>query len=352
MVAPALHPTLRAGTALKPRSLLQLQAPSGADLRASLRTGLAALLAGAVAIDSRQVQFIWYPLLAVVMCLDETETRLLAASRARLLGTIGAGLICFLVHTVASGWIGMTVALLLVVPMLRLLGWQSSKAVAVLLCAETFMVARYARLDWSYVFGRSLDTLVGVLATLVVGLLIWPIDRPAEIRRLDGRLRALIGTRLEAIQGWLKQPPAAAAGTPAPQPITASRLISQLRQLTSDELRSNPHGRMRRQHWRQRCLLWDRINHHSLQLQRLGLLLPAGALAAAETPWLEILPQLLQDNSGKAPAALPPRQSLVRLADSHGIPPLQLLAMEEELRGLVRSLHSLALAGRRDREGR
>lgn len=346
-----MRTSLQPGAALKHRSLLRLQSPSTADLRASVRTGLAALLAGAVAVDSRQVLFIWYPLLAVVMCLDETETRLLAASRSRLFGTIGAGLICFLVHTVASGWIGMTVAMLLVVPMLRLLGWQASKAVAVLLCAETFLVARYSRLDWIYVFNRSLDTLVGVLATLLVGVLIWPIDRPAEIRRLDAQLRALIAQRLEAIQGWLKQPVSVpAAGLSAPKPIAASRLISQLRQLTSDELRSNPNGRVRRTHWRQRCLFWDRINHHSLQLQRLGLLLPAGALAAADTPWLEVLPQLLQVDAGAAP--LPQRQSLVRLASSHGIPPLQLLAMEEELRGLVHSLHSMTLASRRDREVR
>jgi len=101
-------------------------------IRATLKYGLAAALAGALAVNNQQVLFAWYPLLAVVMCMDETDTRVLAAYRARLLGTVVAGVVSFLVHTLFSGWIGLTVALLILVPLLRLNGWQSSLALGVL----------------------------------------------------------------------------------------------------------------------------------------------------------------------------------------------------------------------------
>ena len=112
-------------------------------LRAALKYGIAAVLAGAYAVSRGDILFIWYPILAVVMCMDETDTRVMAASRARLLGTITAGVVSFLVHTILSGWIGLTVALLIVVPLLRLLGWQSSFAIAVLVCSMLFLVAGY-----------------------------------------------------------------------------------------------------------------------------------------------------------------------------------------------------------------
>jgi hypothetical protein len=56
---------------------------------------------------------------------------------------------------------------------------------------------------------------------------------------------------------------------------------------------------------------------------------------------------LRSDATGAVPA-LPKRESLVRLATGLQLQPLLLLALEDELQRLVRSLHSLALAGRRD----
>ena len=110
----------------------------------------------------------------------------------------------------------------------------------------------------------------------------------------------------------------------------------------------SPQGWARRQHWRQRQLLWERIQHHSLQLERLARLLPTGGLAAVETPWLTRLPAMLSGSGSLGMAPLPPRQGLVRQADSLGLPPLLLLALEDELRRLTHSLHSLELASRRD----
>ena len=315
-------------------------------LRAALKFGLAAALAAALAVYSKDVLFVWYPLLAVVMCMDETDTRVLAASRARLIGTVVAGIVSFLVHTMLSGWIGLTVALLLVVPLLRLRGWQSSLALAVLVCSELFLVARYAELDWIYVAARTADTLLGVVATLIVSFLLWPVNRIAEIRQFDAQLRATMTVRLLAIQQWLK----GAADQPVkpPLPIAGSRLVQQLRQLVGDELRSEPRGDAHTQHWRQRGLLWDRINHHSLQLQRLGLQLPQGVLANASTPWLDGLPGMLAPCPQQVVPALAKRQNLVRLTEELNLPPLLLLALDDELQRLVKSLHSLALAARHD----
>ena len=321
---------------------------SVSTLRTTVKYGLAAALAASLAIATDRVMFVWYPLLAVVMCMDETDTRVIAASKARILGTVGAGVISFLVHTILDGWIGLTVALLLLIPMLRLLAWQSSLGLAVLVCSEMFLVARYAQLDWMYVTGRTFDTLLGVVATLLVSFLIWPVNRLAEIRRLDDQLRANTNARLLAIRQWLKTSPNETVQEP--MPILGSRLAQQLSRLVNDELRSSPRGPGHWQHWRQRSLLWERINHHSLQLQRLGRMLPRGGLSEVSAPWVEGLPAMLTPGPELIVPPLAERQSLVRLATDLELPPLLLLALDDELQRLVRSLYSLALASRHDEE--
>lgn len=315
-------------------------------LRAALKIALAAALAGAWAISFRDVRFVWYPLLAVVMCMDETETRVLAAAQGRVLGTIAAGVVSFLVHTLMGGWLGLTVSLLVVVPLLRLLRWQAGLATGIVMSSMLFLVADYAELNWIYVLNRTADTLVGVVATLVVNALFWPINRLAEMGQLDQQLRGVLIQRLAAIRQQLKDP--MAENGRVSQAIVGSRLCQQLNQLVNDELRSNPHGAAQRLHWRQRSLLWERVNHHSLQLQRLGQLLPPGALASAATPWLERLPALLSQTPGTEVLDLPERQRLTDLAQAQGLPPLLLLALDDELQRLTCSAQSLALASRGD----
>jgi len=315
-------------------------------LRAALKYGLAAALAGTLAMNRKDVEFAWYPLLAVVMCMDETDTRVLAASRTRVLGTLTGGLVGGLVHMVLSGWVGLTVSLLLVVPLLRLLGWQSSRGLGMLVCSMLFLIERYTEQNWAYVGSRILDTLIGIGAVLVVSFLFWPVDRLAEIRSIDAQLRRFITPRLEEIRRGLKEP-GPLLERPS-LPLIGGRLNLRLAQLVGDELRSAPGGRAHRQHWRQRHLLWERIHHHSLQVERLARLLPPGALANADTPWLDGLPAMLVSGGNAEVPALPSRQSLVRLASGHQLPPLLLLGLDDELQRLVRSLHSLALASRRD----
>jgi hypothetical protein len=77
-----------------------------------------------------------------------------------------------------------------------------------------------------------------------------------------------------------------------------------------------------------------------------------GARWAASNPvaavgWLESLPALVAPNGNPAARVpLPARQELAPLAEQRGLPPLLLYALEDELRRLVCSAQSLALAGR------
>jgi uncharacterized membrane protein YccC len=320
-------------------------------LKAAIKYAVAAAVAGSIAVATDRVMFIWYPLLAVVMCMDETETQVVAAARGRCLGTIAGGLVGFLIHPLLQGWIALTVGLLLVLPLLRRFGWQAGMATAVVLLSMLFLVVEYSDLNWIYVFNRTIDTLIGVVVALLVTNLLWPVNRLAEIQGLDQQLREAIARRLLSIQQQLSSvsPALGPAKGPAPA-LEGTRLWRQLNQLVNDELRNHPQGLARRQHWRQRSLLWERINHHSMQLQRLCQLIPAGSLPPPWTgpnAWLESLPALVAPNGNPAAQVpLPARQQLAPLAEQRGLPPLLLYALEDELRRLVCSAQSLALAGR------
>ena len=64
-------------------------------LRAALEYAITATLAGTYAVTRGNILFIWYFILAVVMGLDETNAQIMAAFRARLLGTITAEVVVF-----------------------------------------------------------------------------------------------------------------------------------------------------------------------------------------------------------------------------------------------------------------
>jgi len=109
-------------------------------LKAAIKYAVAAAVAGSIAVATDRVMFIWYPLLAVAMCMDETETQVVAAARGRCLGTIAGGLVGFLIHPLLQGWIALTVGLLLVLPLLRRFGWQAGMSTAVVLLSMLFLV--------------------------------------------------------------------------------------------------------------------------------------------------------------------------------------------------------------------
>ncbi|WP_341879979.1 FUSC family protein [Synechococcus sp. UW140] len=310
-------------------------------LKNAIKYFVAAAIAGSIALATDQVSFIWYPLLAVVMCMDETETRVIAASRGRMLGTVAAGVVGFVVHTVLQGWVALTVSLLILVPILRWCRWQAGLATGVVLLSMLFLVAEYSSLDWLYILNRTIDTLIGVLVAIAVSNLLWPINRLAEIYSLDLKLRQLLSKRLLNIQQLLF---GTAAAPEAQVPLEGSRLIGQLSQLVNDELRSRPHGAATRKHWRQRCILWERVNHHSMQLLRLISWLPATFDGLEQGPWLNKLHQSLNTKLDVTELNSTNRRQLLKVASQTNISPLLLLAVEDELHRLISSIKSLQLA--------
>ena len=311
-------------------------------LKNAIKYFVAAAIAGSIALATDQVSFIWYPLLAVVMCMDETETRVIAASRGRMLGTVAAGVVGFVVHTVLQGWVALTVSLLILVPILRWCRWQAGLATSVIMLSMLFLVAEYSSLDWLYILNRTIDTLIGVLVAIAVSNLLWPINRLAEIHSLDFKLRQLLSKRLLNIQQLLFG--TAAAASEAQVPLEGSRLIGQLSQLVNDELRSRPHGAATRKHWRQRCILWERVNHHSMQLLRLISWLPATFDGLEQGPWLNKLHQSLNTKLDVTELNSTNRRQLLKVASQTNISPLLLLAVEDELHRLISSIKSLQLA--------
>lgn len=174
-------------------------------LRNSLKLFVAVFITAAIASWTERIQFLWYPLMAVVIVVDDNDDHTVQAATGRIAGTVLGGLITFLVHTLLSGWIGVLVSLLVMIPLLQLLGWQSALGTAGLTSVMFLMIPSHAALNWDYVFNRGLDTVVGCVVAIAVGLLFWPQNSSGELRSADSRLRRSLQTQLQAYSDWLGQ---------------------------------------------------------------------------------------------------------------------------------------------------
>ena len=85
-------------------------------LRNALKIGIATFLTAAIAIWCERVTYVWYSLMAVVFVVDDNDAQTVQSASARVFGTIAGGLITFLVHTILSGWMGVMVSFLLILP--------------------------------------------------------------------------------------------------------------------------------------------------------------------------------------------------------------------------------------------
>jgi hypothetical protein len=283
------------------------------------------------------------------------------------LGTVAVGLITFLVHTILSGWMGVMVSYLLILPVLRLAGWQSATGVATLVSLMFLMIPTHAELNWDYVFNRGLDTLLGSVVALGVGLLLWPRNQAARLAAIPLAMRAQMAGQVGAYQRWLL------GQATRPEPLTPALLTAQLvdfESLLEQQLHGPQGGRLRRQYWPQRQLLWQHLQHHWIQWERLLLLLPEiwppapAAVPGAAPPGpdpcaasLATLEQVLKrdpfsrrqpsfDRSGVPLASQgdpSEPEAWRRLAGQLGQPQLLMLAIAEELRPLLASLRSLNL---------
>jgi hypothetical protein len=341
-------------------------------LRNALKIGIATFLTAAIAIWCERISYVWYSLMAVVFVVDDNDAQTIQAASARVFGTIAGGLITFLVHTILSGWMGVMVSFLLILPVLRLAGWQSASGVATLVSLMFLMIPGHAELNWDYVFNRSLDTMLGAVVALAVGLLLWPRNQVARLEAIPWAIRRQMAAQVGAYQRWLD-----GAG-PRPEPLAPAQLTTQLVELETllqQELHGPQGRRLRRQYWPQRQLLWQHLHHHWIQWERLLMLLPAawpGALAPAPgadahlpdpiapDPFAASLATLANGLEGGLAAGPktgserfmtgPRRQGdpsgaedWRRLAGHLALPKLLMLAIGEELRPLLASLRSLNL---------
>lgn len=307
-------------------------------LRNSLRWFVAALVTAAVASWSDRLAFVWYPLLAVVIVVDDDDDLTVQAASARILGTIVGGLVTFLVHTVLSGWIGVLVSLLLMVPVLRLFGWQAGLGTAATLSVVFLMIPGHVALNGTYVFDRALDTALGCAIALAVGLLFWPRSDYDELRRADQRLRQAIGQRLEQLQQELQR---GGDRTPPPDPAPLSDTLERMEQLVARQRGGPRRQRLRASGWEPRLRHWQLAIFHWIAWERLLASLPP--LSAGGAPLLETsvaaLRQQMAGQGQRAPRREP--RAWRELAQHQRAPLLPLLALAEELRPLHASLGAL-----------
>ncbi|MCP9838599.1 FUSC family protein [Cyanobium sp. N.Huapi 1H5] len=315
-------------------------------LRNSLRLGVAAFLTAALSLWFERIAYVWYPMLAVVTVMEDGDDLSLQAARVRVFGTITGGLVTFLVHTLLSGWPGVLVSLLLMLPLLRWLGWQSAAGTATLVSLMFLMIPSHVALNWDYVFNRTLDTAVGCVIAIVVGLLFWPRRGFDRLVRLEDGLRQGYAAQLEQQRDWLE------GRGERPQPLPPAKLSRDLvamEQLLAQE-RRGPHGqRLQRQHWSQRLQLWGAVQHHWVQWERLlgGLPDRLGQDAEPGDPLRAGMARMAALLRGETlPALAPDPAPWQTLARRRSLPLLPLLALAQEQHPLLASLRTLSLVAR------
>ncbi len=237
-------------------------------VKQSLRLGISVLITCAIAQHFDRINFVWYPILAVIFVVDDQDENTIRAARGRILGTVCGGLVVFLVHTLLSGWIGILVSLLITVPLLRRLGWTSGLSTAVVITVMFLGIHDYALLDWSYVLNRSIDTLVGICIALVVGHLLWPKDRLKRMEELHQKLMASLNKRMhqhtQALLGMASTPPPLNSSLITRDILEIQRLIN-----IEQQLGLRHRNKLIRLRWKQRVSLWRSLHSHWILIERL-----------------------------------------------------------------------------------
>ena len=308
-------------------------------LRNSLKLAVAVFITATIAVWTERIEFVWYPLLAAIIVVDDNDDQTVGAATARILGTVMGGLITFMVHTILSGWIGVLVSLLLMIPVLEMLRWQSALGTASLISIMFLMIPSHAALNWDYVFNRGLDTVVGCVVAIGVGLLFWPHGSYQELTAADQRLRASLQAQLQRYRHWLSHQ------GPRPSPLNPAPLttdVLRIEQLVGVERRGPRHHRLRDSQWEPRLRLWQLAHLHWIRWERLMQSLPeAQALQAAA---IRQSVEALQHQLEAQPGPTPPRNSRLwqQLAREQQLPLLPLLALAEEQRPLHACLGGLS----------
>jgi len=315
-----------------------------ADLsRNSLKLAVATLITAALATHFERLSFAWYPLLAVVIVVDDNDDHTFQAASGRILGTVLGCLLTFLVHSVVRGWPGVTLSLLLMVPLLRMLGWRSALGTAGLIPIVFLMLPDQGPLQWSAVFNRALDTSAGCAVALAVGLLFWPRDGLSRLRETEEGLLRLLRDQLAAYRHWL------AGSNPRPDPLPPAALsaaVERMEALLAHEL-AGPRWRAPRSgDWRRRLALWRGLRLHWVRWERLLAMgdppVPAPGRPNPVAAGVAALASQLEGDSTVNPPE-PTLEAWTELAEGSGRPLLTLLALSQEQRPLLASSRQLAL---------
>ena len=307
-------------------------------LRNSLKLSVAVFLTATIAVWTERIEFVWYPLLAAIIVVDDNDDQTISAASARILGTVMGGLITFLVHTILSGWMGVLVSLVVMIPVLQGLGWQSALGTASLTSIMFLMIPSHVALNWDYVFNRALDTVVGCVVAILVGLLFWPRNSYRELSAADQRLRASLQGQLQRYGAWLS------GQNLRPAPLNPAPLTSDLiriEQLVGRERSGPRHQLLRRSHWEQRLRLWQLTHAHWISWEQLMHTIPEQKALHAELIRQSV--QALQQQLEAIPRPTPQRNSMAwqAWAERDQLPLLPLLALAEEQRPLHACLGGL-----------
>jgi len=306
-------------------------------LRKSLKLAVAAFLTAAVAMHFQRIEFVWYPLLAVVMVVDDNDEQTVKAARARILGTVVGGLVTFLVHTVVSGWVGVLFSILLMVPVLRALRWEAGLSTGALVSVMFLMIPEHEQLNWNYVFNRAIDTSAGCAIALVVGLLFWPRNRLQDLALAEERQLRQLGQQVAGYRQWLQE----GGSRPKPlAPVSLSTNLARMNQWVQLEQTGPRRPWLLRQRWRQRLLVWRSVQHHWVQWER--LLRDAEPDEAMRSSLAAMEQVLVQREQPDLRRALDPWQQAAERSPR----PLPLLAIAEELHPLLAALGTIQLMRR------
>lgn len=274
------------------------------------RTAIATFLATGISILTNRVEFVWYTLLGVVMCIEDDHAATQAASRARLGGTVLGGLVAAMVVPLDLGALGIGLALFISLRLMTWFGMRSGANVAATLTIMLMLIDPYRSLNWLYVFNRALDTLLGVLAVLLTSRLFWFRDARLRLARIDSEMRERVVRWLGALEQQLQ------GGAIAP-PLDLRPLAIQLME---PSLRQPGLPRRRR-------LLLERLIHHGNQCSRLAQLLGSqpGVPAAEDGQLLDLAREGQRRLQGQGPTGSRPRSRPWQGGD------LTRLALEDEL---------------------
>ncbi len=307
-------------------------------LRNSLKLFVAVFITAAIASWTERIQFLWYPLMAVVIVVDDNDEHTVQAAISRIAGTVLGGLITFVVHMILGGWVGVLVSLLLMIPLLQLLGWQSALGTAGLTAVMFLMIPSHAALNWDYVFNRGLDTVVGCVVALLVGLLFWPHNSTSVLKSADRSQRQALQIQLQAYSDWL----ARRRSRPEPlDPAPFTNALQRMEQLVARERGGPRHRALKRSGWEQRLRLWQLVHFHWIAWERLMAGLPEQQSRQADLLRHAVgeLQRQLSGDPGPTPGRQP--QRWLQLAQQLQLPLLPLLALAEEGRPLHACLGGL-----------